>query len=101
MWHDHPFSQRNRTTERSVGLQVGGDREMGGGEGVGQNLEKGGGVGNIGGGGSSKNRGFSTPLSTMQRDFKDFPAPPLLPSGRAMLMCMCNIKKNRSALTST
>ena len=54
MWHDHPFSQRNRTTERSVGLQVGGDREMGGGEGVGQNLEKGGGVGNKEGGGLFK-----------------------------------------------
>ena len=65
MWHDHPFSQRNRTTERLVGLQVGGDRGMGGGEGVGQNLEKGGGVGNIGGRGFSKNRGFSTPLPTM------------------------------------
>ena len=54
MWHDHPFSQRNRTTERLVGLQVGGDRGMGGGEGVGQNLEKGGGVGNIGGEGLFK-----------------------------------------------
>ena len=29
MWHDHPFSQRNRTTERTVGVEVGGDREVG------------------------------------------------------------------------
>ena len=33
---DHPFSQRNRTTERTVGVGVGGDREVGGG----QNLKK-------------------------------------------------------------
>ena len=36
MWCDHPFSQRNRTTERRVEVGVGGDREVGG-EG-GQNL---------------------------------------------------------------
>ena len=36
MWHDHPLSQRNRTTERTVGVGVGGDREVGGG----QNLKK-------------------------------------------------------------
>ena len=29
MWRDHPFSQKNRTTERTVGVEVGGDREMG------------------------------------------------------------------------
>ena len=29
MWHDTPFSQRNRTTERTVGVEVGGDREVG------------------------------------------------------------------------
>ena len=29
MWRDHPFSQRNRTTERTVGVEVGGDRQMG------------------------------------------------------------------------
>ena len=27
MWHDHSFSQRNKTTERAVGLGVGADRE--------------------------------------------------------------------------
>ena len=30
MWHDHPFSQRNRTTERTVRVGFGGDREVGG-----------------------------------------------------------------------
>ena len=35
MWHDHPFNQRNMTSERAAGLGVGGDPEMG--------------VGNIGG----------------------------------------------------
>ena len=39
MSRDHPFSQRNRTTERTMGVEVGGDREVGGG---GQNLKKGG-----------------------------------------------------------
>ena len=29
MWHDHPFSQRNKTTERVAGVEVGGDREGG------------------------------------------------------------------------
>ena len=38
---DHPFSQRNRTTERTVGVGVGGDREVGWGDG--QNLKKRGG----------------------------------------------------------
>ena len=28
MWRDHPFSQRNRTTERTVGVEVGGGREF-------------------------------------------------------------------------
>ena len=27
MWRDHPFSHRNKTTERAVGLGIGGDRE--------------------------------------------------------------------------
>ena len=31
MWRDHPFRQRNRTTERAVGVGVGGDREVGAG----------------------------------------------------------------------
>ena len=30
MWHNHPFSQRNKTTERAVGVGVGGKREWGG-----------------------------------------------------------------------
>ena len=30
MWRDHPFSQRNRTTERTVGVGLGGDRKVGG-----------------------------------------------------------------------
>ena len=29
-WHNHPFFQRNWTTERTVGVGVGDDREMGG-----------------------------------------------------------------------
>ena len=29
MWHDHPFSQRNRTTEIPVGMGVGDDRKVG------------------------------------------------------------------------
>ena len=29
---DHPFSQRNRTTERTVGMGVGSDWEVGGGD---------------------------------------------------------------------
>ena len=29
MWCDHPFSQRNMTTERTVGVGVGGDKEFG------------------------------------------------------------------------
>ena len=31
MWRDHPFSQRNRTTERTVGLRVGDYRKVKGG----------------------------------------------------------------------
>ena len=46
MWCDHPFSQRNRITDRTVGVEVGSDREVERGEwgwgGGGQNLEKGG-----------------------------------------------------------
>ena len=29
MWRDHPFSQRNRTTERTVVVEVEDDREVG------------------------------------------------------------------------
>ena len=42
MWCDHPFNQRNKTTEKVVGVGFGGDREGGGG----QNLKREG-VGNI------------------------------------------------------
>ena len=34
MWHDHPFSQRNRSREGTVGLAFEGDREMGGRSGL-------------------------------------------------------------------
>ena len=45
MWRNHPFSHRNRTMERTVGVGVGGDREVGWGNGgvCGKNLKKGGG----------------------------------------------------------
>ena len=34
MWHDHPFSQRSKTTEKAVGVGLGVDRKEGwGGEG--------------------------------------------------------------------
>ena len=41
IWQDHPFSQRNRATERTVGVRTGGDREVGVGVlgEVGQNLK--------------------------------------------------------------
>ena len=42
MWHDHWFSQWKKTTERAVGVGVGGDR----GGGVGK-IWKRGGVGNV------------------------------------------------------
>ena len=42
MWHNHPFGQRNKTTERAVGVAVGGNTPPQ----VGQNLEKMGGVDN-------------------------------------------------------
>ena len=43
MWHDRPFSQRNKAKEKVVGVGVGGNRRQGrGGESVGQNLKKGG-----------------------------------------------------------
>ena len=30
MWrHDHPFGQRNKTTERAVGVGIGSNREVG------------------------------------------------------------------------
>ena len=36
MWHDYPFSQRNMTTEKTVGVGVGGSREVGKKKGVGK-----------------------------------------------------------------
>ena len=33
MWRDHPFSQRSRAMERTVGVGVGGDRKGGWGKG--------------------------------------------------------------------
>ena len=36
IWYDHPFSQRNKTAERAVGMGVGDDREGG----VDKNLKK-------------------------------------------------------------
>ena len=44
MWRDHPFSQKNRTIERTVRVGDGGDREVcvyvGGGGGGGTKFEK-------------------------------------------------------------
>ena len=37
MWHDHPFSQRKKTTETAVGWGLEAARK---GKGVGQNLKK-------------------------------------------------------------
>ena len=34
MWHDHPFSQRNRSIEGTVEVGFGGDRGVGGGGGL-------------------------------------------------------------------
>ena len=45
IWFGHPFSQRNRTAEKTVRVGVGGDREVRGGRWVGKKL-KGRGVGN-------------------------------------------------------
>ena len=39
MWCDHPFSQRNKITERAVGVSVGDDMERWR---VGENVKKGG-----------------------------------------------------------
>ena len=59
IWNDHPFSKTNKTTEwpvrvwiKATGMQWGWKK-----------LEKGKGVGNIGG--SSKNRGVKNPLPNM------------------------------------
>ena len=39
-WYNCPFSQRNKTTERAVGVGVGGCREVRGGGGDGPNFKK-------------------------------------------------------------
>ena len=44
IWHDHPISQRNKTTERTVGVGVGSDRDIGTG-GAWRKFEKRGGGG--------------------------------------------------------
>ena len=49
MWCDHPFSQRNMTTERAVGEWVRGGREVGVVGGVVDKIWKKGGLGNKGG----------------------------------------------------
>ena len=33
MWHNHPFSQQNKATEREMGVGIGADMEGGGGGG--------------------------------------------------------------------
>ena len=48
MWHDHPFSERNKTTEREMGVVVGDGRERGGGGGGGWTKFEKEGVENIG-----------------------------------------------------
>ena len=59
MWHDHQFSQRNKTIKRAVGVEVGGYLEEEGWGG--QKLKKG--VGNKGvKGGLQKIGGFRNPL---------------------------------------
>ena len=65
---DHPFSQRNRTMERTVGVGNGSNREV---DGIGQNLKKRG-RGNIGG---LDKIGRLAPLSQICRDFKNLPSP--------------------------
>ena len=62
IWHNHPFSQRNKTKERAVGVGDGDNREGWRGW---TKFEKGEGVGNIGGGGIHKIRGVRTPLLTI------------------------------------
>ena len=73
MWHDHPFSQRNRSREGTVGLAFEGDREMGGEEWVGQNLKKRG-VGNRVG---LHKIGGLAPLCQVCKETLKSPHPPL------------------------
>ena len=47
MWCDHAFSQRNRTTERTVWVGVAGNREVEGGGNWTKFEKRGGGIGNI------------------------------------------------------
>ena len=64
MWRDYPFSQINKTTERAVGVGVGGDRERGWGGG--QKLKRGGRQcrGNLHKIGGSANYGDSLKMGT-------------------------------------
>ena len=64
MWHDHPFSQRKRKTERTADVGVGGDREVGQGW---TKFDKGR-AGNI--------RGLA-PLCQLCKGTKNSPSPPL------------------------
>ena len=66
MWHDHPFSQRSRTTKRTVGMGVGGDRGV-------RQLDKiwkrgGRGVGNIAGAGGVQEMGELAPLCQLCKE---------------------------------
>ena len=77
MWRDHPFSQRNRTIERAVGVGVGRDKEVGGGAVGWTKLEKkewGGGE-EIGGGGGLNKIGGLAPLCQLCKE--TFPSHPL------------------------
>ena len=49
MWHDHPFSKRNKTTERAVGVGVEHNRKEGGHLKKGGGRQYGGGLHKIGG----------------------------------------------------
>ena len=60
MWSDHPFNQRNRITERTVGVGIAGHREV---EGVDKIFKKG-----VGGGGDlHKIRGLA-PLCQVRKE---------------------------------
>ena len=55
MWHDHSFSRKKQDNRKnSGGEEVGGGWQYRG---------------------SSQNKGISTPMPTLQRDFKNFPSP--------------------------
>ena len=62
LWRDLPFSQRNKTTEKTIGVEVRGDREMGKGR-----FEKG--VKQYGG---LHNKGRLEPLCQLCKETKNF-----------------------------